>query len=177
MAIFPKIKMRAVFLRIALIVLCQTSAAAQTNGPHGLVVFKNMQKDAIHANNLCVPMVIMVSQFSCAYCEKLREQVLLPLLKSGEFDNKALFRELLIDPDEYVVDLAGQSVTGMHVATGYLENIVTPTMLIIDSFGNELVERIIGISNIDFYSAYLETQINTAYQKSKAGCSINEVEK
>ena len=177
MAIFPKIKMRAVFLSIALIVLCQTSAAAQTGGPHGLVVFKNMQKDAVHASKSCLPMVVMVSQFSCAYCEKLREQVLLPLLKSGEFDNKALFRELLIDPDEYVIDLAGQSVTGMHVAKGYLENIVTPTMLIIDSSGKELVERIIGISNIDFYSAYLETQINTAYQKSKAACSINQVEK
>ena len=159
------------------LLMFQGSAVAQPEGGHSLTVLKNMQTDAAQANKLCVPMVIMVSQFSCVYCEKLREQVLLPLLKSGAFDDKALIRELLIDPDEFVTELNGNTSTGRQVATQYIDNIVTPTILIIDSSGNEVVERIVGISNIDFYSAYLEKQINAAYQKSSPGCSQDQEEK
>lgn len=177
MSMVLNMKNCCVFLGLAFFGLCQASATEQATEAHGLHVFKDMQKDAVQASSLCVPMVIMVSQFSCAYCEKLRQQVLLPLLKSREFDIKALFRELLIDPDEFVTDLTGRSSTGMQVASGYLENIVTPTMLIIDASGKKLVEPIVGISNIDFYSAYLEAQINSAYQKTKTACSIDQVKK
>lgn len=137
---------------------------------YDLTLLENMQITAAQASESCVPMVIMLSQFSCGHCEKLREKVLLPLMKSGELDNKVMFRELPVDSDELVTDINGNTATGMELAKRYIKNVLTPTMLIIEPSSNKVIERIVGISNIDFYSLYLEEEINSAYSNMSSMC-------
>ena len=162
---------------LLLLTMCQAIASEQLEKTPDLILLEDMQKEAALTSKLCVPLVVMVSQFSCMHCEKLREKVLLPLLKSGEFDGKAQFRELLIDSDELVTDINGNTATGMQLAKRYIENVLTPTMLIIDPSGNEVAKRIVGISNIDFYSLYFEAEINAAYLKMSKMCLQNAGEK
>lgn len=172
---FSKTKVGVFSLSVGMLMFAMyhANAKGQFEEAQDLIFLEDMQADAASASKSCMPMVIMVSQFSCAHCEKLREQVLLPLLKSGEFNDKALFRELLIDSDELVTDLNGNASTGMQLAKQYIENILTPTLLIIDPSGNEVAERIVGISNIDYYSLYLEAEINAAYLKTSTMCLQN----
>lgn len=164
-------------IAMLIFIMCEASAKGKFEQTHDLTLIENMQTEAAYASKLCVPIVILVSQFACAHCEKLRQKVLLPLLKSGEFDDKALFRELLIDSEELVTDLNGKPSNGMQLAKEYIENLVTPTMLILDPSGNEVAERIVGISNIDFYSRYLEAEINAAHRKLNSICLQNAGEK
>ena len=168
-----KVALYSLSLVLLIFSMSLVNAQAQAAETKDLIVLENLQSVAAQSSKSCVPMVIMVSQFSCTHCERLREKVLLPLLKSGEFNDKALFTELRIDSDELVTDLNGNTSTGMQLAKRYIKNVVTPTILIIDPSGNEVAERIVGISNIDFYSLYLEAEINAAYIKMKSMCLHN----
>lgn len=140
---------------------------------HELIFLDDMQTLSTQASKSCIPMLIMVSQLTCGHCDKLREIVLHPLMKSGEIDDKVLLRELLVDSDEQLIDINGNTVTGMELAGRYIDNVLTPTMLIIEPHSNKLIKRIVGISNIDFYSLYLEEEINSANQKISSKCLKN----
>ena len=165
-----KVGLFALSVNMVMFTLCNVSAKEQLEEVEDLILLDNLQTVTTQASKSCVPMVIMVSQFSCGHCEKLREKVLLPLIKSGELDNKVLFRELLIDSDELLTDMNGNTASGMELAKRYIENVLTPTMLIIEPSSNKVIERIVGISNIDFYSIYLEESINSAYLKTSSMC-------
>jgi thioredoxin-related protein len=148
-----------------------SSALENNNGDADLQLIKNLKAEVAEAGSNCLPLVVMVSQFSCAYCDQLRNVVLLPILKSGDYQSKAIFRELLIDPGETMLDLNGIEAESIDVASQYIDDIVTPTILILDASGEEIVERIVGIGNIDFFSSYLEAKINSAYQVTQKVCS------
>lgn len=165
-------KVRVLSLSIGMLLFATypANAKGELEETEDLILLENMQALSTQASKSCIPMVIMVSQFSCGHCEKLREKVLLPLIKSGELDDKVLFRELLIDSEEILTDMNGKTATGMQLAKRYIENVLTPTMLIIDPSSNKVIERIVGISNIDFYSLYLEEEINSAYLQMNSMC-------
>lgn len=159
-------------MSLAMLAYTTTTVKAESTSEEidELIMLDNMQLTADQASKSCVPMVIMLSQLTCGHCEKLREKVLLPLMKSGELDNKVMFRELPVDSDELVTDINGNTATGMELAKRYIKNVLTPTMLIIEPSSNKVIERIVGISNIDFYSLYLEEEINSAYSNMSSMC-------
>jgi thioredoxin-related protein len=135
-----------------------------------LLTLTNLQHVNVKSKTNCTPIVIMVSQFSCAYCDKLKKFVFIPIIRSREFTDKAVFRELLIDPNEMILDENGHEILGAKFAKKYIDNILTPTVLFLDSSGNELAERIIGIGNIDFYESYFEQSLADANSIMKKNC-------
>lgn len=46
-----------------------------------------------------------------------------------------------------------------------LKVFVTPTLMLVDGQGRELVPRIVGVDNIDFFAAYLDQSIAAAGKK------------
>ena len=114
-----------------------------------------------------MPILLVVSQEDCPYCELLKREILEPMLVSGEYDGRVLIRELLIDAELPVRDFDGQAVAPDALARRYRARL-TPTVLFLDDRGRELTERMIGINTVDFYGYYLDAAIDSARERLRA---------
>jgi thioredoxin-related protein len=108
-----------------------------------------------------MPILLVVSQEDCPYCELLKREILEPMLISGEYDGRVLIRELFIDSELPVRDFDGQTITPDELARRYRARL-TPTVLFLDDRGRELTEPMIGINTVEFYGYYLDAAIDTA---------------
>jgi len=108
-----------------------------------------------------LPILLVFSAFECPYCETLEEEFLRPMLISGEYTDKIIIRKLLLDQGAYVTDFSGNVVAVDSLASRY-GVFVTPTLLFLDTRGNELAERMIGINTLEMYGGYLDECIDTA---------------
>lgn len=117
--------------------------------------------DARLATKKHFPIVVFVSQTGCQFCEALRQQVLLPMMRSGMIQEQAVFRELSLDDGFTLEDFDGAEISGAKFARRYAADI-TPTLVFLDSSGKELVKKRIGISNMEYYGFYLGKSIKAA---------------
>ena len=83
------------------------------------------------------------------------------MLISGDYEDRVLIRELMIDEAADIIDFTGRPVDARAVFTRYLLY-VTPSVLIMDGQGEELAERQIGINTVDYYGYYLDEAIGQA---------------
>jgi thioredoxin-related protein len=108
-----------------------------------------------------LPILLMFSAEHCSYCERLEEDFLKPMLRSGDYDDKVLIRKLKIDGFDAIRDFDGNKVDASAFAERY--NVyVTPTVVFIDGDGSQLARKRVGLSTPDFYGGYLDESINTA---------------
>ena len=108
-----------------------------------------------------MPILLLVSQEDCPYCEILKREILEPMLIIGEYDGRVLIRELFIDSELPVRDFDGQTITPDELARRYRARL-TPTVLFLDDRGRELTKPMIGINTVEFYGYYLDAAIDTA---------------
>ncbi len=113
-----------------------------------------------------IPILLMVSQSYCDFCEQMKLQVINPMQLSGEYAERVLIRELLIDEGESVTNFEGRREASDHFSSRYHIQ-VTPTLLFLDSEGNEVAERILGINTIDYLPYYVDEAIDTASRSLK----------
>jgi len=106
----------------------------------------------------------MFSQEECPFCLKLTEEILEPMLISGDYTDRVLIRELMIDGNDELVDFSGESIDPRAVFSRYLLY-VTPTILLLDSKGDEVAERQVGINTVEYYGYYLDEAIRQALEK------------
>ncbi len=111
-----------------------------------------------------LPIVIFISQTGCQFCAALRKQVLFPMLRSGQFADKMVFRELSLDAGFEVEDFDGRTISGSDFAARYGATL-TPTLLYLDPDGQELEKKRVGISNIEYYGFYMLRSIKSATAK------------
>ena len=114
-----------------------------------------------------MPILLVVSQADCPYCELLKREILEPMLVSGEYEGRVLIRELLIDSALPGRDFDGQAVAPDELAGRYRIRL-TPTVLFPDHRGRELTKRMIGINTVDFYGHYLDAAIDAARERLRA---------
>lgn len=117
------------------------------------------------------PIVIFVSQHGCQFCEILRKQVLLPMLRAGELDGKVILREVSLDSGFQLRDFTGERIGGSSFARRY-DAEITPTILFLDGSGQEVADRIVGVGNIEYYGFYLDKAIAAA-TKVIAAAALN----
>ncbi|MEW8029185.1 MAG: thioredoxin fold domain-containing protein [Candidatus Thiodiazotropha sp.] len=115
-----------------------------------------------------IPILLMVSQDHCPFCQQLKKEVLNPMMVSGEYDNKVVITELLIDVGENVIDFEGNDVDPGSVASDY-NTWVTPTLLFLDHQGKEVHERMLGVNTIEMYGYYLDESLKYALSAIKQG--------
>lgn len=121
----------------------------------------DLYQDAQIAKQKGIPLVVMFSQEGCIYCTIVRENFLVPMLISGEYENKALLREVKVDTFEGVRDFDGKTIPSDELATFY-RAYLTPTVVVFDSNGKPY-HRILGLVNEHYYSNELDTAIDKAY--------------
>jgi len=121
----------------------------------------DLYQDAQLAKQKGVPLVVMFSQDGCIYCSIVREDFLKPMLISGDYENKALIREVKVDTFEDVRNFDGKMIPSGELATFY-RAYMTPTVIVFDSTGKPH-HRIVGLINEHYYSAELDIAIDKTY--------------
>jgi len=106
-------------------------------------------------------LLLAVTREGCSYCKKLRREVLVPIIRGGEYDDRIMVREMMMDPDSAIVDFAGYASTTAQIASRYNVTIA-PTVLLLDPSGRSLHAPIVGINNAEMYGLYLDQAISEA---------------
>jgi len=108
-----------------------------------------------------MPILLMFSAQYCGFCERLEEDFLKPMLRSGDYKDKVLIRKLRIDSLEKVRDFNGEEISPAAMADRYGVS-VTPTVVFINGEGVELAPKRIGLTTPAFYGGYLDDAIDQA---------------
>jgi len=116
-------------------------------------------KQQVETSNL--PVLLLFSAEDCGYCDAVRDNYLVPMIKTGEYSSTILFRQLYIDDYHYLRNEKGEIISAETMALKY-DIEVTPSILFINAQGNELSERIIGINSVDYFDELLSTHISQA---------------
>ena len=114
------------------------------------------------------PVVLLMATEDCSYCNAIKDNYLLPMSVSDEFKSKVLIRQLYVEDYSYLRNLQGEIVGGDQIGLQYRVDMV-PTILFIDANGKELADRIVGVTNIDFFGSLLEQRIDQARKAQHAG--------
>lgn len=121
----------------------------------------DLQQDGIQAMEKGIPVLIEFSMHGCPFCEQVEEEVLKPMLISGQYVNKAIIRKMVLDDDNQLTDFNGQKISYDEFALRYAIDVV-PTLVLMNGEGKALGLRMRGVTTIDFYGIYLDQAIDQA---------------
>ena len=152
----------APLLVAALVLLAPAAAGAAPDG----FQTDDLAADGRWAKDSGVPILLLFSADYCTYCARLMEEFLEPMGRSGDYKDRVLIREVKIDSYRDVKDFAGRTVSPEDLAYRY-DVSVTPTLLLVDAHGHELVKRIVGLGTVDFFGLYLDEAIARALARLK----------
>lgn len=113
-----------------------------------------------------LPILLVVTQSFCSYCEKLEREILTPMILSGEYRHRVIIRELVSDAGNSVRDFDGRPVHAADIAARY-GAWVTPTLLFLDDRGREIAPRIRGINTPELYGYYVDAAIDEARRRMR----------
>lgn len=124
----------------------------------------DLQKLAQQSRQHQAPILIMVSQAHCAFCRTLREEVLEPMVISGDYTERAIMGEMMMDTGVRVTDWNGKDIATAEFAERY-GVWVTPTLLFLDAEGNTLHPPMLGVNTVEMYGYYLDQALDAAKEK------------
>ncbi len=94
----------------------------------------------------------------CSYCALMENEILTPMIKSGEYDDKIMIRKLQMDEARDIKDFSGKIIQPSDIAARY-EVTVTPTLVFLDSEGRQKAEKMVGINTVEYFGVYLDEEI------------------
>lgn len=112
------------------------------------------------------PILIEIARRGCSYCEKVREDFLEPMVRSGDYRGRVIFRQLHVDAESPLVDFDGRRIAPRDFAQRYRATF-TPTVLLLDAHGKLLAKPLIGLTTEDFYGAFLDQAIDEAVARMR----------
>lgn len=118
--------------------------------------FASTKAEALNSNKI---IMLEMSASYCGYCETLEEEIIKPMLRSGDYTDNVLIRQLKIDDTALLNDTSGKQLTPAELAKKFNVK-VTPTLLFLDGKGNEVSKRIRGVYSLDFYGSYVDQAID-----------------
>ncbi len=149
--------LKTVFIGLLALTTSQLTSGQEIQVP----LARDLRSDALQAATRRLPLMIIISQSDCSYCKRLKREIIRPMIASKAYTEKVIIRELLLDAGVTVLDFDGRKIAGSDFASRYREW-VTPTLLFLSADGTELVERIRGINNVDYYGFYLDQSLEQA---------------
>ncbi len=102
--------------------------------------------------------LLLVSLEDCPWCERLKEEVLNPMLKSGEYDHWLIIAETSMEAGWELRDFDGTEVDA-SVWAGNRRIFTSPTLLFLGPDGKERAKRMLGYNSADLFPYYLEEQL------------------
>ena len=106
------------------------------------------------------PIVLLASLPGCPYCELVRRSYLMP------YKTEQGLQSWQLDTTDHgtLIDFAGQK-TAPAAWVKAMRIKIAPTVLFLDSKGNEIAPRLEGVAVPDFYGSYLDARLTSARQK------------
>jgi thioredoxin-related protein len=121
----------------------------------------DLQRDAASAREKGIPVMLEFSTRWCDYCRALEQQVLEPMLVSGDYTQRMLLRKLNVDDDDMVTWFDGRKINATRL--GYKNGVeLYPTLVIYNADGEEISERIIGITVLEFVAEKIDKALARA---------------
>ncbi|NNE64882.1 MAG: thioredoxin fold domain-containing protein [Gammaproteobacteria bacterium] len=102
--------------------------------------------------------MLEISASYCSYCITIEEELIKPMLRSGDYDNDVLIRKVDIDSYKNLSGFDGQPISGSKLAK-MLNIKVTPTLIFLNSENQEVSKRIVGVNSLDYLGAYVDDAI------------------
>lgn len=134
-----------------------------------LLVATDLRLEAQLSRARSLPIVIMLSAEGCTYCIQMEEQFLRPMVISGDYEEKAILRKIEVGAE--LIDFAGRRVAVEEFAGRY-RAFVTPTLLFLDSTGEALTDKMVGLTTPDFFGGYLDASIDDALARLRGSASL-----
>lgn len=126
-----------------------------------LTLADKLDDDAARARSEQLPLMIKFSTSWCTYCRALEEQVLEPMLKSGDYDDKVILRKVMVDDGERMRDFDGDEISTSRFAN-HAGVELYPTIVFYDGNGREISERIVGVTVLDYVPQYIDEALERA---------------
>ncbi len=149
------------FITCLFLVTSSISIASEISS--ALIEENNFQALSKEMKQKSLGLVLMFHAEHCPYCALMENEILSPMVKSGEYDNRVMIRKLQIDEARDVKDFSGKVVEPSDISDRYGATL-TPTLVFLDYLGNEKAEKMIGINTVELFSAYLDEEIDKLMQ-------------
>ncbi|MCP3850415.1 MAG: thioredoxin fold domain-containing protein [Gammaproteobacteria bacterium] len=127
---------------------------------------KDLRKTARLAQEKSLPILIMFGTDGCPYCRLLKEDFLIPMLISGDYQDKVIIREAHISPGESIIDFQGKKISIGEFSQRYKVTLF-PTMAFVDNTGQPLIKNIIGVTTPSLFGGTLDDSIDQAHMMVK----------
>ncbi len=131
----------------------------------------DLRAEAAVARKERLPILVMFSSEYCPYCSVMKNDFLKPMMFSGNYDRKILFRMVELTAGKSVIDFDGTPVNVYDFADRYKVR-VTPTLVFIDYQGKAMAPKMVGMTTPDFFGGYLDDAITTAYDHVRNGSTF-----
>ena len=103
--------------------------------------------------------MLEISASYCEFCRKLEENIIKPMLRSGDYEEDVLIRRFEIDRFAALKDFNGLPVSNDELAKRWSIQ-VTPTLIFLNSQNQEVSDRIIGVNSLDYFGSYVDDAID-----------------
>lgn len=135
-----------------------TSFVSANNKLEDVTDFQALAKEMKEKN---IGLLLEFNAAYCHFCLQLEEDILNPMLISGDYDDRILIKKLALDSNAPIIGFNGEKTSGAKFARE-LNVELTPTLVFLDYKGNEIAERMLGINTPEMYGAYVDASIEEA---------------
>jgi len=122
---------------------------------------RDLAADARLAARRNIPLLVLFSQAGCPWCERARQEFLLPMQRNPEYRAKVMMREVGTDSSAALADFAGHATTQAEFARRYRVS-MTPTVMLFSPRGAALGEPLEGFGSADYYGWFLDQRVDAA---------------
>ncbi len=133
-----------------------------------LPVATDLQAVARRAERSRVPVLVFFYAHSCAYCREVDHLFLEPEYADPAFHRKVIIRQVNVRSTRALRDFSGAMTSQAAFARRY-GVALTPTVILLDAHGRQLVPPLVGVGNPDFYGSYLDAAVTRAAAKLQRG--------
>ena len=131
-----------------------------------LPVAQNFRADGEAAAASRKPILIFFNLTGCHYCRGALREVIVPMFRNAEWRAAMEFRQVTVDDRKSLVDFDGKTIENIAFAKSRKATF-TPTVMLVDDKGQSLGDPIVGISNFDFYGAYVDALAKKAIDEMR----------
>lgn len=155
--------LRPLLLLLPLLAAAPAAWSDTAGGAEAVVIpaAGDLHADGAAAARRGLPIMLIFTAEGCSYCRTLKRDFIRPMIYSHQYDNKILFREIELGSGRQIHDFNGRTIAADDLGDRYgIE--VTPTVVFVDYRGQQMADKMVGMTTPDYYGGYLDDAIQTA---------------